>query len=724
MAARPYSHTRSAGAQALLRLVGIVLAVAALGAAAAVAAAPASAATSEDYFFVSSIGPTYGSSGQYDFGASGAGPNGIATDSAGNIYVTLPIGFAKFSPAGTHIVTYTGDGAYTAGNSYGLDVDWRGNVFYADRTNHIIAKLHPNTGNVNGTSYTWVSLTGKLSGLGDANIGAGDGEFHFPADVAVGGNYLYVADMFNHRVQKFFINPDTNQLDFDSKWGKASGGSGTADGEFNKPRSVDAMSGVSGHIFVAEETGRRVQEFSTAGAFVSKFGSTSAADPLYFSSPTGVDVDANGDVYVTDCDTPTSWVGKFRSSNGVWSRVTRTGSYGVGNAQFTFPWNSVVDTSGYLWVTDTQNSKLKKFARDLTAPTVTPIGFKAGWTNDPRFAELEATDPTVAGQYASGDVSIFYSYTGGAPWSKYMEPLTTWHEGDNPVTCYATDAVGNASAQMTTHMYYDKTKPVTTAAGVSAGWSRTDVAVILQVAGDGLSPLAATQYRLQGAPAWITYAGPFAVSAEGQTVYEYRSLDSASNYETPKTLTVSIDKTAPVTTVSSVSSSWSTTPLPVTFSPQDATSGIASTEYSTDAGATWTAGLSASISAQGVSTMLVRSTDVAGNVEAAQTVTGRVDSVRPTPTGLANRTVKRNKTVKLPFRIGDVTGAQARVTIRIYRGSLLKKTLAVGTKAANTDLTCSYRCTLAKGKYSWKVYATDMAGNTQARPAVKTLTVK
>ena len=69
-------------------------------------------------------------------------------------------------------------------------------------------------------------------------------------------------------------------------------------------------------------------------------------------------------------------------------------------------------------------------------------------------------------------------------------------------------------------------------------------------------------------------------------------------------------------------------------------------------------------------------------------------------------------------------GAQAKVTIKIYKGSALKKTLTVGTKAANAGLTYPYKCKLAKGKYTWKVYATDLAGNTQAKPAVKTLTVK
>ena len=425
MITRRSTHTRSTGPQALLTLVAIVLAVAALGVAAAVAAAPASAATSADYFFISSFGPTY-ATGDY-FGEFGAGPNGIATDSAGNVYVTIPEGFVKYYANGSVACVYKGDNGYTAGNSYGLDVDTSGNVYYADRTNHCIAKLHPSSNGVNGSSYNLVSLTGKNGadwlwvpgGGGNANIGTGDGEFNFPNDVAVDGHYLWVTDTLNNRIQKFETATGDNTLSFVGKWGRngGDGTSGSGDGEFNRPRGIDAQGGVSGHIFVGDDYNHRVQELTNAGAFVGKFGSTTASDPLYLYSAIGVDVDAQGDVYVTDLGDATSWVGKFHSTSGVWSRVTRIGGYGSGDAQFHYPWSSVVAPNGSLYVTDTQNNLIKKFARDATPPTVTPVGFPAGWTNNVGHPEFLATDPVVAGQYTSGGVSIRYSKTGGAPWT-------------------------------------------------------------------------------------------------------------------------------------------------------------------------------------------------------------------------------------------------------------------------------------------------------------------
>jgi hypothetical protein len=118
-----------------------------------------------------------------------------------------------------------------------------------------------------------------------------------------------------------------------------------------------------------------------------------------------------------------------------------------------------------------------------------------------------------------------------------------------------------------------------------------------------------------------------------------------------------------------------------------------------------------------------RSTDLAGNVEAARTFSVKFDSGKPVPQTIAAASVKRGETASLRYRVGDVS-PRIDVTIRVYMSTGLMKTIAVGSVASNSDLTCAYRCTLPKGTYTWKVYAEDLAGNTQATPAATTLTVK
>ena len=186
-----------------------------------------------------------------------------------------------------------------------------------------------------------------------------------------------------------------------------------------------------------------------------------------------------------------------------------------------------------------------------------------------------------------------------------------------------------------------------------------------------------------------------------------------------------IDRTPPTTGVSGIPTGWSKTAVTATLTATDALSGAASTEYSLNGGSNWISGAQPTISAQGISTLLYRSRDTAGNLEAAQTATVRIDGVRPVTRAFAKVAVKRGKTATLRYRVADVPGAQANVTIKLFNAAgKLRGTWKAGLVTTNTILTCSHRCTLAKGAYTWKVYATDLAGNVQVTPAGKKLIVK
>ena len=82
--------------------------------------------------------------------------------------------------------------------------------------------------------------------------------------------------------------------------------------------------------------------------------------------------------------------------------------------------------------------------------------------------------------------------------------------------------------------------------------------------------------------------------------------------------------------------------------------------------------------------------------------------------------------MKLGYKVVDVKPGcgKAAVTLKIYKGKKLKKTLNAGTRASNLKRTCSWRCTLGKGKYTLRVYATDVAGNAQSKVGSARLTVK
>ena len=97
-----------------------------------------------------------------------------------------------------------------------------------------------------------------------------------------------------------------------------------------------------------------------------------------------------------------------------------------------------------------------------------------------------------------------------------------------------------------------------------------------------------------------------------------------------------VDATAPTTTASlapaaaDLLNGWYGGPVTVTLSPSDATSGLASTRYTIDGGPPQTYSAPFTISSEGNHAVQYWSTDNAGNVEAPNTATVKIDLNTPT----------------------------------------------------------------------------------------------
>ena len=265
----------------------------------------------------------------------------------------------------------------------------------------------------------------------------------------------------------------------------------------------------------------------------------------------------------------------------------------------------------------------------------------------------------------------------------------------------------------------DAVAPSTTQSGAGAAWLRGPVTVVL-TASDARSGVKSTEYRLDDG-VW-TVGSRVPVSGDGAHTLEYRSTDNAGNVEAVRTSCVNIDATGPTTTVSSAPSDRSTTPVTLRFTASDGLSGVATTEYSLNGA--WTRGNSCTISQYGTTLCQYRSMDRAGNLEAAKTLTVRIDGSATTTAFAAS--VKRNRKVCLHYRV-DVTPqsrSTARVTLRIYKGRALKQTLPLGIHITNSTLAYRWKCRLARGRYTIKVYAADLIGGLQASVGSSRLVVK
>lgn len=157
----------------------------------------------------------------------------------------------------------------------------------------------------------------------------------------------------------------------------------------------------------------------------------------------------------------------------------------------------------------------------------------------------------------------------------------------------------------------------------NAGWFTGPVSATLSAV-NPVSGVAATYFAVDGG-AQTTYTAPFAVSGDGTHLLRDWSVDIDGNAATANNTTINIDGTPPSTTLS-VNAGI------VTLTATDALSGVASTVYIVDGGAQQT--YSAPFSVTGSHTVTYFSTDVAGNSEAAETLTLIINAT-PTLTSLS-----------------------------------------------------------------------------------------
>jgi len=180
--------------------------------------------------------------------------------------------------------------------------------------------------------------------------GTGPGRFIKPVGLAVDsdGN-LYVADSGNHRVQKF-----------DSEGGFMAevGSLGEGEGEFNEPWGVVVDS--EGNLYVADTWNNRVQKFDRDLNFLTQWGQPASdlsnPKPYDFWGPRDVATDAEGNVWVAD--TGNSRILKF-ASDGTF--LTSLGKPGSEPGQLREPVGIEIAPNGDIFVADAWNSRIQQF---------------------------------------------------------------------------------------------------------------------------------------------------------------------------------------------------------------------------------------------------------------------------------------------------------------------------------------------------------------------------
>ena len=201
------------------------------------------------------------------------------------------------------------------------------------------------------------------------------GRFNYVSDIAVdaAGRYVYVADIYNHRIQKFdadqpyhvpggvyvpiigeWVEWGCNLVDY---WGTYGNGAG----QFNSPEGVAVDA--NGYVYVADTKNNRVQKFDSDGNYLTEWGPPpDFGYPPEYYKPTRVAIDnLNGYVYVSD-GLYREYVYKFDLDGTYLTRIGGwAGSYPGFPGKFNGARGLSVDSFGNLYVVDNYNDRVQKF---------------------------------------------------------------------------------------------------------------------------------------------------------------------------------------------------------------------------------------------------------------------------------------------------------------------------------------------------------------------------
>ena len=123
------------------------------------------------------------------------------------------------------------------------------------------------------------------------SYGSGDGQFSDPYGLFIKGDVMYVADRWNHRIQKL-----TTGGQFMQKFGQH----GSGQGQFNSPVSV--IVDQRDRLIVSDFYNHRVVILDQAGTWLLTINGD-VSDSHAFKSPRGLALDPQGNIHIADSNT-------------------------------------------------------------------------------------------------------------------------------------------------------------------------------------------------------------------------------------------------------------------------------------------------------------------------------------------------------------------------------------------------------------------------------------
>jgi sugar lactone lactonase YvrE len=322
---------------------------------------------------------------------------GVAVDASGNFYVPDSGSHVvrKITPAGVATIVAgkasspgaTGDGgpatAALLNSPSAVAVDGAGNLFIADTKNNKIRMVTAATGLI-----SVVAGTGTAGYAGDGGVPT-SAALNAPQGVSVdGAGDVFIADTGNNRIRE--VNPVSHTILTVAGNGVAgySGDSGTASGaELSSPVSVAIDS--ANNLYIVDQNNNAIRKVTTSSAVISTVagngssgftGDAGPATQAELATPSGVAVDAGGNLYIADSANKrvrmVSAVSGTILTIGGNGKSTPSGDGGAATAgALQSPTGIALDSTGNLYVSDPSSQSIREISASAgpVAFATTPI---------------------------------------------------------------------------------------------------------------------------------------------------------------------------------------------------------------------------------------------------------------------------------------------------------------------------------------------------------------
>jgi len=236
-----------------------------------------------------------------------------------------------------------------------------------------------------------------VAGTGDMGYSGDDGpaieaQLNYPMCAAVDSTgTMYIVDYANNRIRKVDTDGVITTVAGTGYSGFSGDGGPATQAQLSYPYGVAVDS--TGNIYISDQNSNRIRKVDTNGIITTVAGNGDfdytgdggPATQAALGSPAGIALDSSGNLYIAD--TENSRIRKV-DTNGIITTVAGNGEYSycgdagaATSACLNFPTDVAFDITGNMYIADQYNDRIRKISSSGTITTVAGTG-SAGYSGD------------------------------------------------------------------------------------------------------------------------------------------------------------------------------------------------------------------------------------------------------------------------------------------------------------------------------------------------------